>query len=187
MPGMGPPPSVNRRRRNWSPATTPLPAAGRAGPPPQWPLPPDITTRAKLQVAEDKLEHLRQRRRDGDHIPETSIIRARERIAVLQAVIANQHDREIELWRELWATPQAVAWERLRWTREIAQYTRWATLGESGDMDAAKEARQLADRLGLTPLALARLRWEIVDTATDTSGPATITALGSRRRRLSED
>lgn len=68
---------------------------------------------------------------------------------------------EAELWAELWTTPQAVAWEQLGYTREVAQYVRWKVLGELGDLDAAKEARQLSDRLGLTPLALLRLRWEI--------------------------
>jgi hypothetical protein len=33
--------------------------------------------------------------------------------------------------------------------------------GEQGDLDAAKEARMLSDRLGLNPLALSRLRLEI--------------------------
>lgn len=70
-------------------------------------------------------------------------------------------DLEAALWRELWSTPQAVAWERLRWYRDVAQYVRWKVLGELGNIDAAKEARQLSDRLGLTPLALLRLGWTI--------------------------
>lgn len=67
------------------------------------------------------------------------------------------------LWSELWSTPQAIAWDRLRWNREVAQYVRWKVLAEDGDLDASKEARQLADRLGLTPLSLLRLQWEIQD------------------------
>lgn len=188
MGGMGPPPSANRRRRNWSAATTLLPAAGRTGPAPDWPLSPDLTTQAKLRVAQDKLEHLTQRRQAGDHIPETSIIRTQERITVLHAVIASQRDHELALWRDVWATPQAIMWERLRWTREVAQYVRWQALAESGDLNAAREARQQADRLGLTPLAMQRLHWAIDDNpTTSTNGPATITALASRRHRLSEN
>ncbi|KOU17086.1 hypothetical protein ADK49_16925 [Streptomyces sp. WM6349] len=68
---------------------------------------------------------------------------------------------ESELWTDLWATPQAAAWERLGWTREVAQYVRWKVQAELGDLDASKEARQLADRLGLSPLAMLRLRWEV--------------------------
>ena len=35
-------------------------------------------------------------------------------------------------------------------------------LGELGDMDNAKEARQWSDRLGLNPSAMLRNRWRIV-------------------------
>src|SRR6266498_371550 len=48
------------------------------------------------------------------------------------------NDREADLWREVWHTPQAVAWERLRWTHEVAQYVRWRVLAELGNIDAAK-------------------------------------------------
>ncbi len=65
------------------------------------------------------------------------------------------------MWAELWKTPQAEMWEQLCWGREVAQYVRWKVRGELGDLDAAKEARQWSDRLGLNPLALLRLRWEI--------------------------
>lgn len=96
-----------------------LPAAGRQGKLPRWPLP----AASKPEIA----------------------------------------DREAALWVEIWRTPQAVMWERLRWTHEVAQYVRWRVLGERGALEPAKEARQLADRLGLSPMALLRLRWEIVD------------------------
>lgn len=39
MAGMGPPPSPNRRRRNSQAALLKLPAEGRQGDPPPWPLP----------------------------------------------------------------------------------------------------------------------------------------------------
>lgn len=39
MAGMGPPPNPNRRRRNVGPSTTKLPAEGREGEVPPWPLP----------------------------------------------------------------------------------------------------------------------------------------------------
>jgi hypothetical protein len=72
-------------------------------------------------------------------------------------------EREAALWAEIWTTPQAVMWERLKWTHEVAQYVRWRVIAERGAIAPAVEARQLADRLGLSPLALLRLRWEIVD------------------------
>lgn len=70
-------------------------------------------------------------------------------------------EREWSLWVELWCTPQAVAWERERATREVAMYCRWSVKAEKADRDAASEARQLADRLGLNPKALRALMWQI--------------------------
>jgi hypothetical protein len=69
---------------------------------------------------------------------------------------------EKELWADLWATPQAVAWESLGWERVVARYTRTVLKAER-EMTGAllADARQMEDRLGLTPLAMLRLRWEI--------------------------
>jgi hypothetical protein len=80
----------------------------------------------------------------------------------LTAQLAEQRKLEALLWRDLWRTPQAVQWERLGWTRDVAQYVRHKVLAELGDLDSAKEARQWSDRLGLTPLAMLRLRWYVV-------------------------
>lgn len=92
-----------------------LPAEGRKGDPPIWPLGP-------ITVGEDKA------------------------------------------WKELWATPQAVMWERLGWIRTVARYCRIMCEAELpfGSAQARTEARQLEDRLGLTPKSLRLLLWEIV-------------------------
>jgi hypothetical protein len=68
-------------------------------------------------------------------------------------------------WERLWRTPQAVAWEKLGWTRTVARYCRLMIEAEKRDapMKALAEARQLEDRLGLTPKAMRLLLWEIVD------------------------
>jgi hypothetical protein len=68
---------------------------------------------------------------------------------------------ELGLWRELWATPQAVMWEKLGWTRVVARYCRVAIVAETLDKDAMSEARQLEDRLGLTPKAMRLLLWQV--------------------------
>lgn len=196
MAGMGPAPNPNRRRRNATVPMVPLPAAGRKGKVPAWPLGPDIVTQAKLRAAESKAERLQAMADDGLPVDERTLDRALEKVEHLRLVIEIQADRELELWREVWAMPQAVQWERLRWFRTVAQFVRWEVLGESGDMDASKEARQLGDRIGMTPLSLLRLRWEIVDAAasparpaptppaTPNGGTATVTPI-SRRQRLS--
>src|SRR5688572_13707632 len=58
------------------------------------------------------------------------------------------------MWADLWQTPQAVAWEGLGWTRVVARYVLVAEKAETLNKDAMAEARQLEDRLGLTPRAL---------------------------------
>lgn len=88
---------------------------------------------------------------------------------------------ERKLWGELWRTPQAVMWERTHAHREVAAYVRWSLAAEAGDLRAAPEARQLSDRLGLTPLALRRLEWEIVE-ATEAK-QSTVPASNVRRLR----
>jgi hypothetical protein len=74
---------------------------------------------------------------------------------------------EGDIWRSLWATPQAVAWEQLGWTRSVARYARmlcdFESGGDAGDMKVAAEVRQMEDRLGLSPLALLRLRWKVTE------------------------
>lgn len=114
MSGNGPPPNPNRRRRNAGPVTTKLPAEGRKGAPPAWPLGKPTKAAAAL-------------------------------------------------WAELWATPQAAAWERLGWTRIVARYVRVVLVAESSfaPVPLMAEVRQLEDRLGLTPMSMLRLRWEI--------------------------
>lgn len=119
MAGMGAAPKPGARQPNrglGAAALVKLPAAGRSGPAPDWPL-------------------------------------------------RRPRPREREIWQRLWQTPQAIAWERLGWADAVARYARVLVAAEA--VDAAptmlSEARQLEDRLGLSPLALLRLRWEIVD------------------------
>lgn len=72
---------------------------------------------------------------------------------------------ELKLWRELWHSPQAVQWELLGYTRMVARYVRRLLDAEKVDAPAVvnREVRQLEDRLGLSPVAMLRLRWEISD------------------------
>jgi hypothetical protein len=168
MAGMGPPPKPagQRARRNATVPTTALPAGGYDGPIPRWPLPTDVRLAAAVKVAAAAVRDAERALADTDapeyhaaarrRLPKlrAGLIEARERRAA-----AGKHERDI--WRELWRTPQAHAWARLGWTREVAQYARHKAAAELGDLDSAKEARQHADRLGLSPLAMLRLRWEI--------------------------
>lgn len=194
MAGRLPKDPDQRVRRNKVPGLIQLPAKGREGATPEWPLGPDLHTQARLQVAEGKLAALEDKRADGGPVSEAQLVRAEEKVATLRLVLAGQAERELALWEKLWRTPQAVEWQALGWLDEVALYTRWMVLAASGDLDAGKEARQYADRLGLTPLAMARLRWTVAfDEARQQDGPSpaaptpgggTVTAMGSRRARI---
>lgn len=86
---------------------------------------------------------------------------------------------ETEAWRELWRTPQAVAWERLGWTRVVARYCRIMVAAEATlDTNLMAEARQLEDRLGLTPKAMRLLLWTIVGEAPQAGASAGQPAAG---------
>lgn len=145
---------------------TQLPAEGRQGEPPAWPLPPDVTSQAKLDRLNEQIDDASVEAQGTGREAKNAtrrLLGLRERADVLSAELEMAAEQETVLWAELWATPQAVAWERLRWTRDVAQYVRWKIRAEMGDLDASKEARLLSDRLGLNPLALLRLRWEIAE------------------------
>lgn len=166
MPGPAPKPPGTRARRNAGPAIVYLPADGRVGATPPWPLLDDVKMQVEAQLAEDKAELLRDEMNDVEDKRtlrrlERELDKALQRSAVLNAQIDRMREVETDLWAELWSTPQAAMWERLAWTREVAQYVRWKVRGEMGDLDAAKEARAWSDRLGLNPLAMLRLRFEI--------------------------
>lgn len=146
---------------------TALPAEGRKKPAPKWPLIPDVVMSARRDLAEAKVEKLRDDMQEAlaEGKPLGNIERrldgALEKLAILDRQLAEQARLEDELWRDLWGLPQAVEWERLSWMRDVAQYVRHKVMAELGDLDSAKEARQWSDRLGLTPLAMLRLRWRV--------------------------
>ena len=101
------------------------------------------------------------------------------------------------VWAGLWTTPQAVAWERLGWTRVVARYAEMVASTERNldDIEDPKvyasmlraqtaivpELRQLEDRLGLSPMAMLRLRWGVT---TDEVGEKREAKPASKRRRL---
>lgn len=93
-----------------------------------------------------------------------------------------------ELWAELWRTPQAVAWDRLGWTRVVARYV-LVTIEAEHELEAKAlaEARQLEDRLGLTPKAMRTLLWSVVEDETAEKRGSSSTssrAASTTRRRL---
>lgn len=169
MAGMGPAPKPDdqRRRRNATVAMVRLPAEGRKKRAPNWPLIPDVVLQARRDVAAEKTERLEEDllelRMAGKPcgLAEAKLDRAKEQLFICDRQLAAQRKLEAAQWKDLWSLPQAVEWERLGWLRDVAIYVRHHVLGELGDLDNAREARQWSDRLGLTPLAMLRLRWEV--------------------------
>ena len=184
MAGMGPAPkSPDRRaRRNATFAMTALPAEGREGAPPAWPLPTNARLAAALESAEAMRAIVSQELAEEPRVRLRELGRIDERIRLLRRQLRESARLELAMWFELWRTPQAVMWERQRWTREVAQYCRLKVLAELGDMDAQKEARQVGDRIGITPLALLRLRWEVVADGSASQKPDPAAPRGSRAR-----
>lgn len=110
---MANPPKMAPQRGSRGRGVVTLPAEGRQGDPPDWPL------------------------------------------------YGNPTAAELDLWTELWATPQAVMWERQGWTRVVARYACCVLAAELLEKNALAEARQLEDRLGLTPKSMRLLLWVV--------------------------
>lgn len=143
-----------------------LPAGGRTGATPKWPLQPDAIRRAMRTAAEGQLHMLEAELAEADTGRTRNSLRkkisaVKQHVTVLGLQLAEQDRSEKLLWRDLWKTPQAAAWIELGWTRDVAQYVRHKVLGEMGSLDDAKEARQWSDRLGLNPTSMLRNRWRV--------------------------
>lgn len=168
MPAQSKPPGL-RARRNAPATVTTIPRKGRNGrKPPPWPLRPDNATLIEQQTAEQQAERLREKinaATDGRVIRrhEKELDQALARASVLELQIAEQAAAEQQLWAELWKTPQASLWETNGWTREVALFVRHQLIAEQNPTDykAATAALARSDRLGLTPLAMSKLKWQI--------------------------
>lgn len=163
MPGLSGPagkPDGERRRRNATVPMLQLPANGYDGPIPEWPLLPDLDLQVQLEMAESVVDTL-------GPVDELSAADKRKLNKALEAKLRLGHQlrlveqAELDMWRQLWRTPQAAAWARSSWVRDVAQYVRHKVRAEWGSLDHGKEARQFSDKLGLTPLAMSRLRWQV--------------------------
>jgi len=118
-----------------------LPARGRKGRTPAFPLPKIVRFIAGLNDSGKSIK-----------LPDTSASNAFRK-------------RELALWGELWKTPQAVAWERETWRwPTIARYARiCATTELEPDASAAllSRERELRIECGLTPDGLKLNGWAI--------------------------
>lgn len=164
--GTTPKPADQRARRNATYAMTPLPAEGRKGRAPKWPLGGDLQLETDIHLAKRSIVELDEElgwagsARDRSAL-RRKIQRVKKLIGEKEAMLKFASKVEREIWGELWKTPQAVQWEKRGWYREVALYARHQAKAEGGSLDDSKEARQREDRLGLNDMAMLRLRWEI--------------------------
>lgn len=190
MAGRGPAPKHpdHRARKNATVAMTRLPAEGRKGRAPAWPLGADVELDTQIELVKLEIKDLdneidwegtARRRAELRRRRERRVKRQRELEALRKA--ATRLEREI--WTALWKTPQATQWEKRGWYREVALFARHQAKGESGSLDDAKEARQREDRLGLNDQAMQRLRWEIDDPASANTGPVKRSTRNSSKYR----
>jgi hypothetical protein len=93
---------------------------------------------------------------------------------------------EREAWAQLWRTPQALAWEKLGWTRTVARYCRIMVRAERPGSTAAiqGQASKLETELGLTPKAMRLLLWTVEQPAAPEQPPSGVASLEDRRQRL---
>lgn len=69
---------------------------------------------------------------------------------------------ELNLWNELWRTPQASRWVDAGYDRVVARYVRLYCLADVDPKGTyLSELRQIEDRLGLSALGMRRLGWQI--------------------------
>lgn len=161
-------PSTRARRNNPRNDFTSLPAAGRQGKAPVWPLLSDVQMTVERDQAQDRvaslmveiegLESGATKNRLG-----RQLVQAELRCATLTLQIEQAGDSEKALWSLLWATPQATMWDASpAFARMLAQFVRWNVRAEQGDLAAAVEARLRGKDFGLTPLTLLGLKAEVV-------------------------
>jgi hypothetical protein len=70
-------------------------------------------------------------------------------------------------WISEWTRPQAIAWERLGWTIQVALYVRTLSAASRPKATAGTTTNLLRqmENLGLTEGGMARNRWRVVDDA----------------------
>lgn len=86
-------------------------------------------------------------------------------------------ERELDLWDDLWAKPQAVAWEDMGQELEVALFVRTLAEAERADarVDVKKMVRGYLDSLGLSVAGMNRNRWKI---APAVEGPVGVSEAG---------
>lgn len=97
-----------------------------------------------------------------------------------------QTDREAELWAEMWATPQALIWERDGLTHYVAMFVRLVAEAEveKASAENRKTVRMMYGDLYLTSDSMARARIRIAVDETAAKRETTAPKRTSARDRM---
>jgi hypothetical protein len=186
----GPPanPDALRRERDGK-EWTHLPAAGRKGEPPEWPLPPDVTLQAQLEsLREQEAQHQEDWGQASGKAAVgigKKLTAVAEKIAVMEQRIAIGTAQETSMWERLWRTPQALVWEADGMADIAALYVRTYIEASQVGAPSAKVAlaKQLAESLLLTTAALHAARFVIDPDADDVPPARTMAGRGTGAAR----
>ncbi|HYJ21616.1 MAG TPA: hypothetical protein VEW07_06310 [Solirubrobacterales bacterium] len=153
----GPPrdPDALRRDRKSDPKWTTLPASGRAGPAPEWPLSGKAAHFPALTpswISEIEDEEKKQRLLDQ-----------------IESEASALFSRELEIWTGEWRRPQAVQWEQNGQEIEVALYVRSLVAAEAPNAKVTLRTlvKQQQEALGLSLPGLARNLWKIKEVEDD--------------------
>lgn len=101
-------------------------------------------------------------------------------------------ERELEMWAQVWTTPQACAWslESWRW-HVVAMYVRTFVLAENVDDPSAAllgQIHRFGDQIGMTPAGLKENGWKIAEPKVEAESEqptegATVTSIKDRLNR----
>jgi hypothetical protein len=168
--GPSPDPEALRRDRKSDPKWIDLPAEGRVGPPPEWPLTgkaahiPALTPSWLREVEDEEKKQLI--------------------LDQIESEASALFSREIELWTEEWRRPQAVKWEQNGQEVEVALYVRALVAAETPNAKVTLRTlvKQQQEALGLSLPGLARNHWRVEDTAELRADPVEPKAKAAKSR-----
>lgn len=140
------PEALRRDRADDAAGWVVLPAAGRQGKTPAWPL---AAPMGDVTLTDEEGKETTER-----------------------ALLVEVETRELEVWAGEWRRPQAVEWERNGQELEVALYVR--SLVSAEDPAAKANARTLVkqqqEALGISLPGLHRNRWRIAEMPQESSG-----------------
>lgn len=131
-----------------------------------------------------------QRRRRNATVPMTQLPEEGYRGPIPDWPLDGPLPDEADRWYKIWRHPAGVVWLEQRLEFVVARYVRDCVRSEQPRASAQlkAEVRQMEDRLGLSPLAMLKLRWEVQsDSATQQqTASGDVVPMAPRRLRAVE-